>query len=344
MQSTAINLYRKGSSKVKNNPSTPDGAGASPAASKPPPVIIINPPYNNKIQSKENEVLFLTSIRSFQQNRNNALIKEQISQRIRETKNNLKGKRFQVKDKPPKFCKNHKMVLLSCVNGEIEKARFTRIGCKSWTCPACCISKALKVKYLLRDVIRTNNLTYFLTLTLDPQRIPQEDKQDTHKYITKLFNHFVTILKRNPIHKGILQYVWVIEFQKNGNAHLHIFLNKFLPITIIRSLWVHVGGGHIMRIEKVKTIQGISNYVSDYIVKGIKGDLERESGFRYFQRRYSISKSCVRTKVNKKELFPLLSLQEQYHTLQSLGLGWVYNTLYDLEEKDIVIRFGEEKT
>lgn len=39
-----------------------------------------------------------------------------------------------------------------------------------------------------------------------------------------------------------LKYVWVVEFQDNGNAHLHILINQFLPIEVLRKLWVHVGG------------------------------------------------------------------------------------------------------
>jgi hypothetical protein len=98
----------------------------------------------------------------------------------------------------------------------------------------------------------------------------------------------------------------------------------------------------IFNIQRVRTVKGISNYISDYIVKGIKGDLERPSGFRYFQRRYSISRSCERSSTKKKAFYPNMSVKEQYLTLKSLKLDWIYDTLYNLKENDIIITFKEE--
>lgn len=219
------------------------------------------------------------------------------------------------------------------------------------------MKKALQVKYLLRDIIVLNDLSYFLTLTLDPLKIPEEYKDNTHQYITKIFNHFITVIKRKKFkyfskknnrfytinlksNFNKLKYVWIIEFQHNGNAHLHILLNKFLPIEAIRKVWAHVGGGVMMRIVKVKTIQGISNYVTDYIVKGIKDDTQNKSFLRYNQRRYSISRSCIRPKkqtINK--LYPDLVGDELHDAFEKDGLKWVYNTLQslDYEEKEVIL-------
>ena len=332
------------------------GGGASPADSN-KPIVISNPKFNNKMESAGTAHLYLTNIRTIQQK--NAFFREEMYQQIRESREKLKGKMFEIKKEPHKFCKAHKMAILSCKDGKIETAKFTHIGCKSWTCPLCCVNKAYKVKYLLRNVIIENNLAYFLTLTLDPAKIPEVYKTNTHKYITKLFNHFVTVLKRKNItyfdkkknryltfdlktKEEKLKYVWVVEFQKKGNAHLHILLNQFLPFYALQKVWVHVGGGHILDIQRIKTIKGISNYISDYIVKGIKGDLEKPSGFRYFQRRYSISKSCIRSSTKKKAFYPRMSVKEQYFTLKSLKLDWIFNTLYNLKENDIIITFQEE--
>lgn len=271
--------------------------------------------------------LFLTNYRSFQQTK----------QIIKNTKEKLRGKKFRIKKDKPAFCRAKKIALLNISEAIITDVKYTGIPCMSWTCPDCSIKKALQTKYLLRDVIQLNKLAYFLTLTLDPVKIPQEYKESTHKYITKIFNHFMTILKRNKINRSeeVLKYVWVVEFQKNGNAHLHILLNKFLPIRIVRKLWKHVGGGAQMKIEKVQTLIGISNYISDYIVKGIKGEFEEKPyGFKYFERRYSISKSCQRP---QKISYERLTLIDEMTKYSGLDFSNVYNNLNNLGDEDELI-------
>jgi hypothetical protein len=219
------------------------------------------------------------------------------------------------------------------------------------------MKKALYVKYFLRDVIVLNNLDRFITLTLKPSKIPNEFKNDTHKYITKLFNHLITTLKRKKIkyfnkrknrwfsfelnHSALkLMYVWVAEFQKNGNAHLHILFNQFLPVEVIREVWEHIGGGHSIFATPVRTIEGISNYITDYIIKGIKGNKNKPSGFKFFQRRYSISRSCIRPpKKVTIDLMQANSNLERKYNLTSLDLLWVYNTLHSFDYKEKVIKF-----
>jgi hypothetical protein len=274
------------------------------------------------------ERLYLTNNRSFQQNKYGTY----------DSKKKLRGKRFRIRKTKPRFCNSNKIALLKLTEGQITDAKFTRIPCNSWTCPNCGIKKALQVKYYFREVIKLNNLAYFLTLTLDPKKIPPEYKKNTHKYITKIFNHFLTILKRHKANKSqeILKYVWVIEFQKNGNAHMHILLNKYLPIRVVRKLWQHAGGGMQMKVLPIKTLEGISNYISDYIVKGIKGELEeKDYGFNYFERRYTISKSCMRPTKNP---YKKLTLKEEIEQFPSGSLNWVYNTLNNLNDEDISIK------
>jgi hypothetical protein len=321
---------------VKNNSSLGgiSGGGASPAG-KPNSEVIINPPYNNKIQNQEKQTLFLTNIRSFQQN----------NIKINNAKEKLRGKKFRIRKTKPYFCKNGKVAFLHAEKGVIKNAKFTRVPCNSWTCPDCYLHKALYIKYYFREVIQLNNLAYFLTLTLDPKKIPSEYANNTHKYITKIFNHFITILKRDKANQSldILKYVWVIEFQKNGNAHMHILLNKYLPITVVRKLWMHVGGGIQMKILPIKTLEGMSNYISDYIVKGIKGEREEKPyGFNYFERRYSISRSCKRPEKTKITSYSKLTFIEKIRMFEEMNLEWVYKTLYNLKENDIIIKFQEE--
>jgi len=291
----------------------------------------------NQSPTGRQETLFLTNNKSSQQ--------KSTQDRVRESKADLYGKPFKTKLNPPSFCRRDRIAIVQKEHNKVVKIKYTKRNCNSWTCPHCQFKRALKVKYLLRDVIVLNKLSYFLTLTLDPSKIPPSYTKNTHEYITKLFNHFITVIKRKKFkyHHKIknryytlnfksqgdkLKYVWVIEFQKNGNAHLHILFSKYLPIDIIRKVWSHVGGGNMMRIEKVFSLEGVSHYVSDYIVKGIHNNSNEASQLKYFQKRYSISRSCIRpeSKINKADPADE-TLREVYNTLNS----------DEYEEKEIIV-------
>jgi hypothetical protein len=311
------------------------------------------------LYSQGDSLLYLTNIRTFQHELTKKY-KEQTIQKIAENREFLKGKYFRIRKSPPSFCKKYRTGIIKTKNSIITEAIFKPMPCMSWTCPECAQYKALRVKYKVIDIILQNDLCYLLTLTLDPQKIPKEYTEHTHKYITKLFNHFITTLKRKRFRyydkrksqwfvfdlknsDKKLKYVWVCEFQKNGNAHLHILFNQFLPVEILRSVWVQIGGGHIMKIEKVKSPQGISMYLTNYIVKGLKNQ-EKEKGFRYFERRYSISKSCART---KSEIQPMITIpdasaREILYALEQVGLGWCRPFMYNLSKDTYTIYFNTE--
>ena len=110
-----------------------------------------------------------------------------------------------------------------------------------------------------------------------------------------ILNKFLTSARKSF---AKLQYFWVAERQDNGNIHFHIILNKRLPVRRWNALWVMaqynaglVGcdkfGQEISKIEiihryendtvhkvfnpldikKVKSISGLSGYLTKYITK-----------------------------------------------------------------------------
>ncbi len=278
---------------------------------------------NNGPLRKE-ETLFLTYIRTSQQH--------DIGEIIKKSRRKLRGKTFSVRRNPPSFCKRNSIMFLRKVNSKFIKADIKKIKCNSWTCPSCNVDKAIKAKYLIRDVIIVNDLHNFLTLTLDPNKVPpeylSEFNNNTHKYITKIFNAFLVSLKRNKVYKDQkIKYLWVIEFQKNGNAHLHILFNLLPHINNVREIWERVGGGVIMKVLKIKSQAGISNYIGNYIVKGIKGAVMYRNTFKFFEKRYSISRSCTRPANSVTEYLPDFTLTEKLNSLKTPKLN---NLRYDL--------------
>ncbi len=302
---------------------------------------------------EKTHTLYLTNLRTNQQ-----LSKADELRRKESLKQNrlmMVGKPFKVKAYKPPYCKSHRIGLLEFKGDRLSSIKFSPILCKSWTCPECSLKKAIKTKYLLKDVIILNKLDYSLTLTLDPKKLPPNIKTDkcnyTHTYITKIYNHFLTVLRRKKFSyydkskrkwesfsykssKEKLKYVWVIEFQGNGNAHMHILLNRFIPIEVIREVWTQVGGGVMMKIERVKSVLGYSMYLTDYIVKGLK-DTKGSGGFNYYERRYCISKSCIRQEPTYEALGK--SEEEEDQKLKDLDITWVKNYLYDDSFEELVL-------
>ncbi len=326
---------------------------------------IINPQVKSTIIYKgfardtdivsEPALLYLTNYRSFQQKLDYSLKKY-----IKETKLEMRGKLFQIRSVPPRFCGAYKSAKMRVTGNQLLEVIFSKIPCNSWTCPVCCIRKAIRLKYWLRQIIELNNLDRFITFTLDPKKIPMEYQNNTHKYITKLFNHFLTVLRRKKYSYWMesqqkmfyfdlskanekLKYVWVIEFQKKThNAHMHILTNQWLPAVVIRKIWEDVGGGTQMKLEPVRSIKGISNYITDYLVKGIKDtpeNVSEGSGFKYFERRYSVSKSCIKPEKKLNELFKYLPNEFKEKELIKQNLGWIVKELYNQDTNYFKVKF-----
>lgn len=276
------------------------------------------------------EPLVLTDIRTFQQEKRYDVKKKRSNY----------GKKSFVFSSPPYFCNRNRAVFLKPDDsGDIYSAHSKGIPCNSWSCPNCRIWKAKKLRQELIDIIRLNELDHLLTLTLDPSSIPSEylgEINSTGKYITYLFNRYIGTLKSKM--KKPIKYVWVKEFQKNGNAHLHILLSTFLPIKYLRSEWVRIGGGHVMDIQQVKNIEAVAVYVTRYLTKMAN----TSENFLVGERRYSISHSCLRP--------PKLSVPKSISTIELMKrlpadkFFLVYNLLRsDAPEEEIILAPHQEK-
>jgi hypothetical protein len=64
--------------------------------------------------------------------------------------------------------------------------------------------------------------------------------------------------------KGSLSFVGVLEFQKNGNAHLHVLLGQYIAQKWLTKAWQSIGGGKIVDIRFVD-VHRVSAYLSVYL-------------------------------------------------------------------------------
>lgn len=237
----------------------------------------INAPYT----------LCLTNIRTTPQ-----LKEESNRMKAMLSRNELKKKKFQMKMFQSEWCNNSVSGIYNFSDGKVSASKIKNFPCKSWTCPKCSIHNSIRVRKLIGDVAILNSLDHFLTLTLDPALIPHDYKDNSHAYITFLWNKYITYIRRK-FKKITIKYIWVVEYTKKGYAHLHILLNNYLPISVLRSIWVSIGGGQQMRIEKAKNPIALARYVAKYLTKELNN---KYSNFYFFQKRYSISSNCIRKK------------------------------------------------
>jgi hypothetical protein len=142
-----------------------------------------------------------------------------------------------------------------------QKRRYIRVDCKCWDCRYCGPRKAKRYKRAIRELAEAKKLNRFLTLTLDPRSM---DHEDPVAYINKVFGKWRTYLKRKF---GVsITYIRVLEFQKNGNPHFHILVDRFIPQAWIKQSWQAVGGGKFVHIQFVD-VHRISRYLSKYLTK-----------------------------------------------------------------------------
>jgi hypothetical protein len=97
-------------------------------------------------------------------------------------------------------------------------------------------------------------------LTLDPKKI----SGDPVRYLNAAFAKLRVYLQRT--YGTAPQYIRVLEFQKNGNPHFHVLIDRYIDIAWIKNAWVAVGGGYMIDIRLVD-IHRVGPYVSKYLTK-----------------------------------------------------------------------------
>lgn len=149
------------------------------------------------------------------------------------------------------------------VCGELPSdTHFRRVNCKCWKCSYCGPRKAKRYKFAIRAIAEALQLRRFLTLTLDPKKI----KGDPVRYLNQAFAKLRVYLLREY---GVPpQYIRILEFQKNGNPHFHILVDRFLPHAMLQAAWTAVGGGPMVDIRYVD-VHRVSRYLSKYLTEGI---------------------------------------------------------------------------
>lgn len=143
---------------------------------------------------------------------------------------------------------------------------FIRTRCKCWRCDYCAPKNANRYRQLIGEAAERHGLNKMATLTLDPGKLSQAEHGEagSTRYINRVWSHLRTYLKRYFGHAP--EYIRVLEYQGNGNAHLHILLRDYIPQAWLSDAWEALGGGRVVDIRQVG-MDRAARYVSKYITK-----------------------------------------------------------------------------
>lgn len=164
--------------------------------------------------------------------------------------------------------------------------KFVYLRCKQWSCPYCARVNAqvlyVKVKRgiagcvadELRDGFRDEYYVKFLTLTL-PGREWRDahSKLDAAAIIKHSFKKLIYQLRRKL---GHIEFFWVMEFQRDGFAHLHVVLigSAIAPKSVkadIEKIWREQQGLGFIKFNAVEGgLNRVSSYLSKYITKELQ--------------------------------------------------------------------------
>lgn len=169
-----------------------------------------------------------------------------------------------------------------------SQTRYFRVNCNCWDCSYCGPKKMKRYLWAIGEKAKELGLNRFLTLTLDPSKflpgISFADFRELHDddyekqklkriaiaYLRACFNKLRVYLGRE--YGSAIKYVCVIEFHQSGMPHLHLLVDRYIPIEWIRKSWRKLGGGYQVRIEAVEVRSGAA-YISKYLAKQMQSNV-----------------------------------------------------------------------
>ena len=132
--------------------------------------------------------------------------------------------------------------------------------CGRYGCFRCRPRKLRRVRARIAQIATEKKLLKFVTLTLDPKKIPESVRSD--RYLRETWRKMRVLLARR--FGRSIDFIGVLEFQKSGLAHLHVLVAVYIPQDWLSSAWQSVGGGQIVDIRYVD-VQRIAGYLTRYL-------------------------------------------------------------------------------
>lgn len=146
------------------------------------------------------------------------------------------------------------------VKNRTDRIGVSRLQCGAYRCLSCLPRKLRRVRTRIAQIATEKKLLKFVTLTLDPKKIPPGVRSD--RYLRETWRKMRVLLARR--FGESVHFIGVLEFQKSGVAHLHLLVAVYIPQDWLSSAWQSVGGGKIVDIRYVD-VHRIAGYLTHYL-------------------------------------------------------------------------------
>ena len=135
-----------------------------------------------------------------------------------------------------------------------------RLLCESLRCPHCQTSRVKFIRSRISELAGKFKLSRFVTLTLDPKRVPGDCRSD--RYLRNCWRKMRVLLQRR--FGESVRFIAALEYQKSGMAHLHLLVGVYIPQNWLSEAWQSIGGGMIVDIRHVD-VHRVSAYITPYL-------------------------------------------------------------------------------
>lgn len=114
--------------------------------------------------------------------------------------------------------------------------RIVPKACSSAYCPRCRINQLLRIR---RALVRqmAHRRWRLVTLTFAQREVT---RTQLLRSLARTFDRFIKRIKRRY---PDLTYVRTVEIHESGYPHLHLVIDRFVPVALLQIAWKEVGGG-----------------------------------------------------------------------------------------------------
>lgn len=142
--------------------------------------------------------------------------------------------------------------------------------CGQWDCYCCGYHMRQNLVEEIEALVKHRpEMRRFLTLTLDPKKLPPEVREDDKALTEHLMNSWRKFRVYIEREYGEFSFVWVKEQGENNEKHwhLHILVSRYLDQSWISEAWSAVGGGEVVDIRYVERCEKVAHYLGKYLTK-----------------------------------------------------------------------------
>jgi diadenosine tetraphosphate (Ap4A) HIT family hydrolase len=151
--------------------------------------------------------------------------------------------------------------------------------CGQWDCYCCGYRMRMNLVEEIEKLVRERpEMRRFLTLTLDPEKLPrevQEDDKALTEHLMETWRKFRTYIRREY---GDFSFVWVKERGEENEKHwhLHVLVSRYLDQSWVSEAWSAVGGGEVVDIRRVERCEKVAHYLGKYLTKNALSDFPED--------------------------------------------------------------------